>query len=494
MKIKKRDLKILIESLLTEKVARGSGSTYSYERDPDGIYSAFKASLDPYKYKVHRIEYDGIVVKIMGAPTGRESAIGATFKINKDNVTNPNVQLLFDSMRFLDEKVLESDFYQNLVATETYDHGSSQVEYINMGAVDDKVIEGIIEKQYQNIIDIGRHEAPDTTLKSISPDELNSSIINAVTAVINGAKTTSEKSLDNITVNIENSVEIAMSHTSEVVSIYYQSIDFGDAQTQQTTREDVRCVWLLMKTGADEYSYSFIDFKEVKYEEIPALVHDQGKIQTTSTQDTAVTTSTEAEDVSNTPASQQTPEDTIDSLPTKSFSEGRPAQNSLNQNSDPDDFMVLRYTGDNSSKSIRINLLEGGEKIRVTEGGFFGDEKVAKVYTMTAEKDLMLTTTGPLDFTIIEISHPKDAQDPSIDTDINIQGVATTKVGKELEDDGSLKKIDIKKFINGFERKNDFTIKRDGLAIKFILEETIDYTLKEGLSRGSLYRMRYRRY
>ncbi len=79
-----------------------SVDTSNYKEDPpgSGIFVS-TTGKDPYSYSVVSSNPQKTVIKVEGAPSGRESAIGKKFKMTLSNLDNPNVQLLYASLLHL---------------------------------------------------------------------------------------------------------------------------------------------------------------------------------------------------------------------------------------------------------------------------------------------------------------------------------------------------------------------------------------------------------
>ena len=270
MKIKRKHLKILIESLLNEETAEalsGAATSYNYDNDT-GIYSSVKADQDPYTYKVEEVESDGIIVKVVGAPDNRKSAIGKTFKITKNNMDNPNVQLLFSSMAYYQQDVSGSDFYKSIKPTETVT--KSAAEYVNLGKFNnysehDKAVKALVYKQINAIKSIGKNEAKDVELEISTSEDTNEyrSFQNAGEFFYSGTK---EKSLATMSFKILE--EFQKYSYGQVVSIYYAGNMYGDAM-----------MYMLVKSSAKKFTlYDSFGDKYDKYASLSDNVGEIGKI------------------------------------------------------------------------------------------------------------------------------------------------------------------------------------------------------------------------
>jgi hypothetical protein len=233
MRIKRKDLKLLIESLLQEIVASPiSDVDLTYTKDASGVYRAKKKSLDPYEYEIiYPKSKDGkqIVVKVLKAPPGRSSAVGQTFKITTKNMDNPNVQLLYSAVKVLDSANITPLTGDTDLVSGKFTATSG--EYVDIGIAKPYIIKNILQEQFDQIIKVGKENA-DTVLKT-PYGKLSSSI----RAKLEDKSLTSLHSLANA---ISDAVELGL--TSEVVSVIF----YGDS--------GILYCDVMAKTGSLEYT------------------------------------------------------------------------------------------------------------------------------------------------------------------------------------------------------------------------------------------------
>ena len=164
---KKYVRELMVESVLTEAAQTGQASrvdasgvssvdTSNYKEDPAGSGTFVSTTgKDPYSYSVVSSSPQKIVIKVEGAPSGRESAIGKTFKMTLSNLDNPNVQLLYASLLHL-KKI------SRLAGDETnLQHASTTAEVVIVDR--DFDFENYFKEQHDRIKQLG-HENADSTL------------------------------------------------------------------------------------------------------------------------------------------------------------------------------------------------------------------------------------------------------------------------------------------------------------------------------------------
>ena len=97
----KFNFKKYVKSLLVEDARSSNLAGYAEEaayKNENGVYVAVDPSKDPYSYSVVSNDNQEIVIRVVSAPSNRRSAVGRKFKITKNNLDNPNVQLLYASI------------------------------------------------------------------------------------------------------------------------------------------------------------------------------------------------------------------------------------------------------------------------------------------------------------------------------------------------------------------------------------------------------------
>ena len=98
------NFKDYVRGLLVEQ-KRMAGANMSavdatnYREDPptSGIFVT-TTDKDPYSYRIISSDAQKTVIKVVAAPSGRQSAVGQKFDITTNNLDNPNVQLLYASL------------------------------------------------------------------------------------------------------------------------------------------------------------------------------------------------------------------------------------------------------------------------------------------------------------------------------------------------------------------------------------------------------------
>lgn len=147
------NFKKYVKHLMLENTFKVDTSKYEdqveYEYDANtGIYTSKDLSKDPYTYKVVGADVTSVRIKVMSAPPRRQSAVGRIFKIEDDNMSNPNVQLLYAAIA--EHEPTKAKLA--LKASDFYTEGNFETVIGD----DDFDFDTFFNKQYNDIISVGK--------------------------------------------------------------------------------------------------------------------------------------------------------------------------------------------------------------------------------------------------------------------------------------------------------------------------------------------------
>ena len=154
----KFNFKKYVKSLLVEDARSSNLAGYTEEAaytNVNGVYVAKDLAKDPYSYSVDSNNNQEIVIRVESAPSNRQSAVGRKFKITKNNLDNPNVQLLYASI------IADKPVYNLNVSGLKF----SDINFETVIGNADFNFDNFFQEQFNKIIAVGKENAS-TTLKS----------------------------------------------------------------------------------------------------------------------------------------------------------------------------------------------------------------------------------------------------------------------------------------------------------------------------------------
>ena len=224
------NFKQYVRGLLTEQV-RTSGANLStvdasnYKENPpgSGIFDS-KTGKDPYSYSIVSTDSQRAVIKVVSAPSYRQSAVGRNFSITINNLDNPNVQLLYSSLLNLGKiNRLQGDENSFKIGSFTADIIIAERGF---------GYENYFKEQHDKIKQLG-HENANSTLV----DQLNEFSL----GVVNPTGNTLSEKINNMIQTIESAT------TSQVVSL----VIFPGSVRYMAKENSLKYVKDVFETGSD---------------------------------------------------------------------------------------------------------------------------------------------------------------------------------------------------------------------------------------------------
>jgi|TARA_B100000035_G_scaffold139156_1_gene118599 hypothetical protein len=217
----------------------GSVDTSNYEENPQGsgVYRSITGK-DPYAYSIVSQNANKIVIKIEDAPSGRSSAIGRTFNITKNNLDDPNVQLLYSSLVSLG--AIRNRLSGDEASLKT---GSKTAEILIVGDQFNSI--NHFKEQHNRIKSLG-HELRASTLTRVEPpSELNSlidadltgAISTKIEKIVAGIEKFSGIQVVSMTLEILNYQELMIKYMGKKDEIHYVHSEFQTDDTIQLCGE-----------------------------------------------------------------------------------------------------------------------------------------------------------------------------------------------------------------------------------------------------------------
>ena len=257
------NFKKYVKSLLVEDARSSNLAGYTEEaayKNVNGVYVAEDPSKDPYSYSVVSNDNQEIVIRVESAPPNRRSAVGRKFKITKNNLDNPNVQLLYASI------IADKPAYNLNVSGLKF----SDINFETVIGDTDFNFDNFFQEQFNKIIAVGKENAS-TTLKS--PNK----IFKLSTGQTGELLIKNQGDLTQFIAAIEKNIE--QQYNVIVVAL---GIEVNDVQraagpiNEQSVQEEnnVNRVYVLMKRGA--LSYYKINFVP----DINIFIEDNAMIET----------------------------------------------------------------------------------------------------------------------------------------------------------------------------------------------------------------------
>lgn len=236
------NFKKYVKSLLVEDARSSNLAGYTEEaayENVNGVYVAKDIAKDPYTYSVASNNSQEIVIRVESAPSNRQSAVGRKFKITKNNLDNPNVQLLYASI------IADKPTYNLNVSGLKF----SDINFETVIGDDDFNFDNFFQEQFNKIIAVGKENAS-TTLKS--PNK----IFKLSTGQTGELLIKNQGDLTQFIAAIEKNIE--QQYDVIVVAL---GIEVNDVQraagpiNEQSVQEEnnVNRVYVLMKRGALSY-------------------------------------------------------------------------------------------------------------------------------------------------------------------------------------------------------------------------------------------------